>query len=71
VYSTLLFPPVVQTCYSECEDGYEEFFDEEFYAMCCLGCYSCGVMESSAVLLSKIVALFFRDIIYVIIILYS
>jgi hypothetical protein len=30
VYSTLLFPPVVQTCRSEGEDGYEEFFDEEF-----------------------------------------
>jgi hypothetical protein len=30
VYSTLLFPPAVQTYCSEGEDGYEEFFDEEF-----------------------------------------
>jgi hypothetical protein len=30
VYSTLLFPPAMQTYYSEGEDGYEEFFDEEF-----------------------------------------
>jgi hypothetical protein len=29
VYSTLLFPPVVQTCCSEGEDGLK-FFDEEF-----------------------------------------
>jgi hypothetical protein len=37
----------------------------------CPDCYSCGVIESSAVLLRNIVALVFRDIIYVIIILYS
>jgi hypothetical protein len=30
VYSTLLFSPAVQTCCSEGEDGYEEFFDDEF-----------------------------------------
>jgi hypothetical protein len=30
VYSTLLFFPATQTCYLE--DGYEEFFDEEFLA---------------------------------------
>jgi hypothetical protein len=29
VYSTLLFSPATQTCYSEGEDGLE-FFDEEF-----------------------------------------
>jgi hypothetical protein len=33
MYSTLLFPHVVQTCFSEGEDGYEEFFDEKSYAM--------------------------------------
>jgi hypothetical protein len=47
--STLLFSPATQTCCSEGEGGLE-FFDEEFYAMCCLGCRSCGVMESSVVL---------------------
>jgi hypothetical protein len=36
----------------------------------CPGCYSCGVMESSTVLFCKIVVLVFRDIIYVLIILY-
>jgi hypothetical protein len=30
VYSTSLFPPAIQTCCSEGEDGYEKFFDEEF-----------------------------------------
>jgi hypothetical protein len=45
----LLFSPATQTCCSEGEGGLE-FFDEEFYAMCCLGCRSCGVMESSVVL---------------------
>jgi hypothetical protein len=29
VYSTLLFPPAVQTCYSEAEGDFG-FFDEEF-----------------------------------------
>jgi hypothetical protein len=59
-----------QPYYSEDEDGYEEFFDGEFQAMRCLGCDSCSVMESSAVLLPKRVILVFRDIIYVINILY-
>jgi hypothetical protein len=35
------------------------------------GCCSCGVMESSDVLFHKRVVLVFRDIIYVINILYS
>jgi hypothetical protein len=30
VYSTLLFSPTVQTRCSEGDDGYEEFFDEQF-----------------------------------------
>jgi hypothetical protein len=38
--------------------------------MCCTGCYSCGVLEPFAVLLHKRVILVFRDIIYIIIILY-
>jgi hypothetical protein len=33
VYSTLLFPPAEQTRCSEGQDGYEEFFDEEFAAL--------------------------------------
>jgi hypothetical protein len=49
VYSTLLFSPGTQTCCSEGEDGLE-FFDEKFLAMCCPGCRSCGVLESSAIL---------------------
>jgi hypothetical protein len=39
--------------------------------MHCPGYYSYGVMESSVILLRKRVALVFRDIIYVINILYS
>jgi hypothetical protein len=39
--------------------------------MHCLGCCSCGVMESSAVLFRMRVVLVFRDISYVINILYS
>jgi hypothetical protein len=39
--------------------------------MCCPGCHSCGVMESSAVPFRLRVVIVFRDIIYVIIILYS
>jgi hypothetical protein len=39
--------------------------------MCYPSYYSCGVMESSDVLLHKRVILVFRDIIFVIIILYS
>jgi hypothetical protein len=39
--------------------------------MRCPGCYSCGVMESSTVLFRERVILVFRDIIYVINILYS
>jgi hypothetical protein len=39
--------------------------------MCCPGCCSCGVLESSVVPFRKRVALVFRDIIYVINILYS
>jgi hypothetical protein len=39
--------------------------------MCYPGYCSCGVLESSAVPFHKIVALVFRDIIYVINILYS
>jgi hypothetical protein len=35
------------------------------------GCRSCGVIESSAVMFCKRVILVFRNIIYVIIILYS
>jgi hypothetical protein len=38
--------------------------------MRCPGCYSCGVMESSVVLLREN-AVVFRDIIYIINILYS
>jgi hypothetical protein len=71
VYSTLLFPHAVQTHCSEGKDGYEEFFDEEFYSMHYPSCCSHGVMESSAVLLRKRVTLLFRDNIYVINILYS
>jgi hypothetical protein len=49
-------PPVVQTYYSEGEDGYEEFVDEEFYAMYalprllflwCYGVFRCSVSEES------------------------
>jgi hypothetical protein len=69
VYSTLLFPPAVQTYCSESEDGLE-FFDKEFYIMHCPGCYSCGVLESSAVPFCKRVILVFVDIIYVINIVY-
>jgi hypothetical protein len=39
--------------------------------MRCLDCCSCGVMESFVVLFRKRVILVFRDIIYVINILYS
>jgi hypothetical protein len=39
--------------------------------MRCPGCYSHSVLEPSVVLLHKRVALDFRDIIFVIIILYS
>jgi hypothetical protein len=39
--------------------------------MCCPSCCSCGVLESSAVLFRKRVILVFRDINYVINILYS
>jgi hypothetical protein len=70
VYSTLLFPPATQTCCSEGEGGLE-FFNEEFWPTCCPGCRSCGVMESSTVSVSLRVAIVFRDITYVIIILYS
>jgi hypothetical protein len=66
VYSALLFLPTVQTCCSEGEDGYEDFFDEEFYAKHYPSYYSCGVMKSSAVPLHQRVALVFRDIICVI-----
>jgi hypothetical protein len=38
--------------------------------MCCPGCYSCGVMESFIISFHKRVTLVFRDIIYVIKILY-
>jgi hypothetical protein len=71
VYSTFLFPPAVEICCSEGEDRYEEFFDEEFKAKHCPNCCSCGVMESSVVPFRKRVVLAFRDIIYVINILYS
>jgi hypothetical protein len=65
------FFPAPQTCCSEGEDGME-FFDVEFYVVCCPGCRSCGVMESSAVLFHFVRdVLVFTDIIYVIIILYS
>jgi hypothetical protein len=70
VYSTLLFPPAIQTYCSEGEDGLE-FFDEELYAMHCPSCCSCGIVDSSAIPFYKRVALVFRDIIYVINILYS
>jgi hypothetical protein len=49
----MLFPPTVQTCYSEGEDGLE-FFDEEFLAMRYHYCRSYGVMESSAVLFCSV-----------------
>jgi hypothetical protein len=39
--------------------------------MCCPGCRSYGVMESSAISLRLRVIIVFRDIIFVIIILYS
>jgi hypothetical protein len=39
--------------------------------MCCPGCRSCGVMESSAVPFRLRVIIIFRDNVYVIIILYS
>jgi hypothetical protein len=45
----LLFSHAAQTCYSEGEDELE-FFDGEFLIMCCPGCHSCGVMESSTIL---------------------
>jgi hypothetical protein len=64
------FPPATQTCCSEGEDRLE-FFDEEFQAVCCPGCCSCGAMESSAILFHKRVTLVYKDIIYVINILYS
>jgi hypothetical protein len=38
--------------------------------MCCPGCYFCDIMKYSAVLLRKRIVLVFRDIIYVINILY-
>jgi hypothetical protein len=57
------FSPATQTRCSKEEDRLQ-FFDEELSATCCPGCRSCGVMESSAIIV-------FRDIIYVIIILYS
>jgi hypothetical protein len=37
----------------------------------CPGCHSCGVIESFTVLFPLRVVLVFRDIIYVIIVLYS
>jgi hypothetical protein len=64
------FPPATQTRCSEGEDGLE-FFNKEFEATCWSGCRSCGVMESSAIPFRLRVILVFRDIIYVIIILYS
>jgi hypothetical protein len=70
VYSTLLSPPAVQTCCSEGEDGLK-FFKEEFYVVRCPGCCFCGVMESSVVPFHMRVVLVFRDIMYVINILYS
>jgi hypothetical protein len=39
--------------------------------MCCSGCCSCGVIESFVVLFRLRVIIVFRNIIYVIIILYS
>jgi hypothetical protein len=59
-----------------CGDGLEgedglEFFDEEFYTIRCPDCCSCGGLESSVVPFRKKVVLVFRDIIYVINILYS
>jgi hypothetical protein len=69
VYSTLLLPLAEQTCCLEGEDGLE-LFDEELYALCYPDCYSYGVLEPSTILLRKRVILVFRDIIYVIMILY-
>jgi hypothetical protein len=69
VYSTLLFSPVTQTCYSEGEDGLE-FFDEEFrlhVARLSL-LWSYGVFRC---FVSLRVIIVFRDLTYVIIILYS
>jgi hypothetical protein len=65
VFNLAIFP-----CCSEGEDE-QEFFDEEVYATCCPGCRSCGVMESSTIPSCLTVIVVFRDIIYVIIILYS
>jgi hypothetical protein len=70
VDSILLFPPATQTYCSEEEDELE-FFDEGFWAMRCPGCSSCVVKESFIVPFHKRVALVFRDIIYIINILYS
>jgi hypothetical protein len=72
MYSTLLFSPPTQTCYSEGEDELE-FFDEDFlgYALprllflWCYGVFRCFVLFRMRV------TLVFRDIIYVINILYS
>jgi hypothetical protein len=58
---------------THCSDGEDglEFLDEEFYATCSPSCRPCGVMKSSALSLHLRVIIVFRDIIYVIIILYS
>jgi hypothetical protein len=69
VYSTLTFSPITQTRCSEDGDDVE-FFDEEFYA-CAAPVAFLWIMESSIVLLHKRVILVFKDIIYIINILYS
>jgi hypothetical protein len=66
---TCYFSPATQTRYSERED-WLKFFNDEFYATCCPGCRSCGVMKTFAVPFHLRVVIVFRDIIYVIIILY-
>jgi hypothetical protein len=48
VYSTFLFLPAVEIYCSEGEDGLQ-FVDDEFWTMRYPDCYSCGVLESSAV----------------------
>jgi hypothetical protein len=47
-YQPCYFPTATQTYCLEEEDGLE-FFDEEFLAVHCPSCHSCGVMKSSAV----------------------
>jgi hypothetical protein len=54
MYPTLLFSLATQTCCLEGEDGYEEFFNEEFYACAVLvaipvvfGAFHCSALRES------------------------